>query len=130
MSQNLLLGHPKVDKGLETIDVLGEVQFYGINVELGSRNLAATYVRPVRETEFKLSRATFGGAAISGQELEALLDVDSGPTNERLLTYALAGLKQAAMGKSVDAKEWLRRTLDNCKDTPEKRELLQLLSRP
>jgi hypothetical protein len=54
---------------------------------------------------------------------------DDAPSPEKLLIYALDGLKRVASGKDAEAKAWLRGVLSRCEDTPEKRTLLELLAK-
>ncbi len=69
-------------------------------------------------------------STLSNKAFEDLADVNMGPTNEQLLVYALPGLKEVASGRNADAKNWLRFMLTNCKATPEKRMLMELLAKP
>ena len=50
-------------------------------------------------------------------------------TQEQLLVQALPRLWKLAVSGDVDGKEWLTMVLEQAKDTPEKRELLGLLSK-
>jgi len=62
-------------------------------------------------------------------DFEELADPFSELSNEKLLTYALPGLRKIATGADADAKGWLRSILNEAMDTPEKRTLLGLLAK-
>jgi hypothetical protein len=72
----------------------------------------------------------FGGAAMPTKDFEALADPFQNPSIEKILVYALPGLRGIATGSDPEAKEWLQSILDEAQDTPEKRELLDLLTKP
>ena len=125
---------PDIIGQVETIKINLEVRYSGIDVDLGGwSQYTATYERDPQQKDFTLrdvKSGLTGSSTMSNKEFEDLVDLDAGPANEHLLVYALAGLKEVASGKNVNAKEWLRSMLGHCKDTPEKRELFELLAKP
>ncbi len=124
---------PRVIGQVETIDVYLEVRYSGFDVDLGLGEYSAAYERRPQQKDFTLRDVKSGlvrSSTIPNKEFEDLIDLDQGPTNEQLLVYALPGLKEVASGKNADAKESLGFMLSKCKDTPEKRALLELLAKP
>ena len=87
------------------------------------------YERHAGEKDFSLRSAQVvsGGAAMPAQDFLDLSDILFQPGAERMLVYALPGLKELAGGNRSEAQEELRLMLAKCKDTPEKRTLLELL---
>jgi hypothetical protein len=63
----------------------------------------------------------------SNGDFEELANISGGPSNERLLVYALPRLKEIATGSDAENKEWLRSVVARCNETPEKRTLQALL---
>jgi hypothetical protein len=117
----------------ETIELILEVRYSGFEIDLGAGEYSATFERGPQQKSFTLRKAETIQArpqTISNKAFEDLVDLNEGPTNEQLLIYALPRLKEVAAGKNADAKEWLKLMLSNCKDTPEKRTLLELLAKP
>lgn len=108
--------------GVESIEVTLTITFDGVGLDLAA-TYTGVYQRAPGETKFTIRRAT-----IPTQDFEELADPFSDLSNERLLAYALPGLEKIATGSDADAKDWLRSVLENAKDTPEKRTLLNLLS--
>jgi hypothetical protein len=124
---------PRVIGPVETIVVNLEVRYSGLQVDLGRSDFSATYERRPQQKNFMLREVRSGPARTSkmpNKEYESLVDLDEGTTNERLLVYALPGLKKVASGTNQDGKNWLGLILTNCKDTPEKKLLLGLLGKP
>lgn len=122
---------PKVQGPNETIEVNLELEYAGLE-PLGKTRYIATYQRPPGKPDFTLRDVKTVGTPptpISNQEYEELTDLLDGPTNEQLLRYALPSLKKLATTGNADAKDWLRSMLENCKDTPERRVLLDLFVR-
>lgn len=119
--------------GIERIDVLLEVHFDGVGLDQQAW-YSAVYQRSANDKKFTIRSAYSGDnplarVAISAMNFEELADPFSGLSNEKLLTYALPGLRKIATGPDPDAKEWLRSILEFAKDTPEKRELSDLLNK-
>jgi Carboxypeptidase regulatory-like domain len=99
----------------------------GFDVE---RVFLGIYQRPA-SGKFKLVNAYSDPQrlrAISVKEFEALADPMS--DNEvNLLAYALPELRKIASGSDAEAREWLASVLEHSDDSPEKRELVQLLKK-
>ncbi|HEX4232161.1 MAG TPA: hypothetical protein VHZ07_26070 [Bryobacteraceae bacterium] len=112
------------------IDLILDVVFSGPDVDLGHAEYVGTYTRS-RGPKFSLQtvRTSDGSPTISNKDFENLSEIDSDLTEEQLLVYTLPRLKEIASGQDKDAKDWLKGILDHCKDTPEKRTLLDLLSK-
>jgi hypothetical protein len=122
---------PKVQGPKETIEVNLELEYAGLG-PLGKIRYIATYQRPPGKLDFTLRDVKTAGTPttpFSNKEYLELTDLLDGPTNEQLLRNALPGLKKLAATGNADAKDWLRSIVENCKDTPEKRVLLDLLAR-
>ena len=118
--------------GLEGIDLILSVHFQGPGIDLEAMYLGI-YERPANAKKFTLPIAYSGldrRTTISTKDFEELADPFEGPSNEKLLIYALPGLQKIATGSDPDAKEWLRSILSFAKETPEKRSLLGLLAKP
>jgi hypothetical protein len=116
----------------EVIDLALDIHFDGVGLDQ-----KATYVgifeRREKERTFKLRSAYAGldrSKPIPTEEFADLADPFSGIDNEELLGLALPGLEKIARGTDADAKEWLKSILNDAKDTPEKRRLLDLLVKP
>ncbi len=118
--------------GLETIELSLHVSFLMFAGDLSSGSYLGVYERPAAAKKFTLREAYSGpghGTAIPTKEFEGLADLN-GLTNEQAIVYALSGLEKIAAGGDPDTKGWLREMLAKTKDTPEKRQLLDLLARP
>jgi hypothetical protein len=124
---------PGPDDAVETIHVDLEARYSMYHeLDLGFAKYKATYERTPKQLRFSLREAhpfLYPAPAISNKDFEDLanIDVDGGPSNERLLVYALPGLKEIASGSNVEARKWLHSVLSFCKETPEKRMLQGLL---
>jgi hypothetical protein len=118
--------------GLERIELTLSVHFDGVGLDQEATYLGL-YERPTNEKKFTLQSAYSDAdrrAVISTRDFEELADPLSELSNERLLTYALPGLQRIAAGSDPDARGWLQSVLSFAKDTPEKRALLELLTKP
>lgn len=121
------------NSAVETISLNLNVSFFFAASDLGSQSYGATYERSPGETKFKIKSATspFGSrSTIPTKSFEEMADIINGPSTEQILVYALSGLKKLATGKDAETKEDLKRMLEKCEDTPEKRTLLELLGKP
>jgi len=124
---------PRIVGGIETISVQLEIGYSVLDTNVDRANYRATYERKPRQKDFTLrdvKSGLVGSSTIPNKEFEQLVDLDSGPTNEQLLIYAMPGLKTLASGRNEEAKDELSRVLAQCKDTLEKRALLDLLTKP
>ena len=65
---------------------------------------------------------------IALKEFEALRD-PMGDGDVNLLRYALAELRKIASGSDTEARKWLETVLKYSPDSPERRELLELLKK-
>ena len=120
-----------LEGGRESISLTLNVAFTGFGRDLGFAMYTGIYERLATATKFTLQSAHLGfdsRESISTTDFEAL--GGTGPANEQALVYALAGLQEIANGSDPDAKGWLRSVLDHAQDTPEKRQLLDLLAKP
>ncbi len=118
--------------GLERIDLILSVHLDGPGLDLEAMYLGI-YERPANQKKFTL-RIAYSGldrrTTISAKDFEELADPFSGVSNQQLLVYALPGLQKIAAGSDPDARQWLQSILSHAKDTPEKRALLDLLTKP
>lgn len=123
----------------ETINLDLEVRYLlGYHADLGFARYRATYQRAASQKKFSLREVhplLSDAPAISNKDFQDLADIDGAtinerPSNEKLLVYALPRLKQIASGTDAENREWLRSVFSFCKDTPEKRTLLDLLAKP
>ncbi len=118
--------------GVETIDLVLHVDFLGPSFDFEAIYVGI-YDRPRAAKNFTLRKAYAGldrRVAMPPEDFEVLAGIGNRePSNEQLLAYAFPGLQKIAAGSAGDAKQWLRSILDNAKDTPEKRSLLQSLER-
>lgn len=117
--------------GLERIDLMLSVHFEGPGLDLEKMYLGV-YERPAAAKKFTLRSAYVGldrRETISTKDFEELAELDA-LSNEKLLAYALPGLEKVASGSDPEARQWLQSILDHAKDTPEKRTLLKLLTKP
>lgn len=116
---------------VERIELTLAVRFDGVGMDQRDTFLGV-YERRTNVERFTLRKAYSGTdrrASISTKDFEGLADPFSGVTNEKLLAYALPGLRKIAAGSDDNAKDWLRSVLDNAADTQEKRALLELLAK-
>lgn len=121
----------KLVDGSEVIDLVSTIQFYFGGVELGEHNLTGKYIRERGRKSFALQSAEADGKTMPVDDFALLTDIPQGrPSEEQMLSYALDGLKKVASGKDAQPREWLKQMLDRCKDTPEKRMLVELLTKP
>ncbi len=117
-------------KPVERIKVTYYVDFVypfpTVDNDLGSRSAGAVYTR--RGGRFVFDAAL---SKTSEVEINKLYNFypEQGPSNEDFLRYLLPQLKKVASGANADRKAWLKGFLANCKDTPEKREVQDLLAR-
>ena len=124
--------HPWINAGIETIDLILSVKYSGLDSDLGNANYTATYQRLPGHKEFVLLsvKPSLGAVAIPANAFEDFASMSEDVTDEQLLAYALPGLKEAAIGKNTEVKEWMREMLGHCKDTQAKQLLLKLLGQP
>ncbi|MEQ1946041.1 MAG: hypothetical protein ABL995_02560 [Bryobacteraceae bacterium] len=119
-------------QGVEILTVKLNVRYDGVGLNQEGQYLAI-YEWSANETKFTIRNAYFGfdrKSPMSLPDFESLSDLNGRTNNEILVRYALPGLRKIAAGKDADAKAWLRSILSRSADTPEKRELLNLLSHP
>jgi hypothetical protein len=78
---------------------------------------------------FEFDSALLGDARLSEQEFRELAGIDeAGPSNERLIELAFAGLKDLiARRTDAETRERFKFMLARCKDTPVVQELKLLL---
>ena len=117
--------------GLEKIDLILNVHFVGLGFDLEAMYLGI-YERPANAKKFTLRTAYSvldRRTMISAKDFEELADPFKGPSNEKLLIYALPGLQKIAAGSDPNAKKWLQSVLSFVQDTPEKRTLLEILAK-
>jgi hypothetical protein len=118
----------------ETIDVSVSVRYSGgsdFEVDLGEVHYSVKYERRSGQKTFRRREIESNPpSSITEAKFDKLMDLAKGPSNEKILVYALPGLKEVASGTNAVAKEWLRLMLGGCKDTVEKRLLLELASKP
>lgn len=95
--------------------------------DLGSRSAEAVYTR--RGGEFVFDAAL---SKMPQKEFDKLcsFNTEQRPSNEDLLRYTLPELKKVAAGANGEHKQWLKEFLADCGNTPEKREIQAVLSRP
>ena len=118
--------------GLERINVILFVHFTGVGLDVHAQ-FNATYDRPQGQKKFTVRGAGIGmgfGSAMPTNDFEELADPFQFPSIEKQLVYTLPGLRDIATGSNPDAKKWLQALLDHAKDDPEKRQLLDLLTKP
>jgi hypothetical protein len=122
---------PVSTSGIERINLILSVTFTGLGRSLAAEMYTGVYERSSSANKFTLRRASQGfaglGTATPTEDFEAL--EGAGLTDEQALVYALPGLQQIATGSDAEAKKWLREALAEVKDTPEKRQLLDLLGK-
>jgi hypothetical protein len=114
---------------IERIEVTLAVHFDGIDLDQPF-NCIGVYERSKHEKAFKLVAAykTDDGAPLSRADFADLADPFLAPSSEKLLAYALPGLRSIAAGPNQEARQWLASVLNRAKDSPEKRDLLRLLA--
>ena len=95
--------------------------------DLGSRSAEAVYTR--RGGGFVFDAAL---SKTPKAEIDKLcgFNTEQRPSNEDLLRYTLPELKKVAAGANGERKDWLKGFLAQCGNTPEKREIQAVLSRP
>jgi hypothetical protein len=120
------------DSGVETITVTLGVAFSLSDRSLGVPEMySGVFERGPNDEKFHLRSAKMGGLLLTDgepmpvEDFEALQGLNF--KNERALVYTLGGLQKIATGSDPEPRKWLRSLLDKTKNTPEKRELLQLL---
>lgn len=123
---------PEIVDGREEIRVTAFVQYSVMGEQdLGPATYTGVYERAPGKSEFSFKSGKGRDGAMSETDFEQVANItDDGPAPEKLLVYALDGLKRVASGKDSEAKDWLRYVLERCKDTSEKRTLLELLAKP
>jgi len=94
---------------------------------LGSRSAEAVYTR--RGGEFVFD-ATLSKTRKIEIDKFCSFNTEQRPSNEDLLRYTLPQLEKLAAGANGERKEWLKGFLAQCGNTPEKREIQAILSRP
>jgi hypothetical protein len=97
---------------------LGRFEFFGNY----SRALGGTFA-------LQSVRSGYQPSPITKRDFEAFVRV-GGASEAQEIKYALPRLKEIASGKNDEAKQWLRHILGRISDTPEKRTLLELLTKP
>jgi hypothetical protein len=108
----------------ERIQVVYGVDFTHRGETLGYRSDEAVYIRRGEDFVFDASRSKTPEADIDNiYGLE-----DDRPSNEDYLRYLLPELKKIAAGPQNELKDWLKRFLEVCDDTAEKREIQALLT--
>lgn len=116
-------------RGIETFQVALSIRFKGPGLNEPA-SYTGVYERRDGAPKFALRDAyseTPHRAPMPKEDFAELADPFSGISNEKLLSYALPGLKKIANGPDGDAKEWLRSILRNTNDTVPKRLLTDLL---
>jgi hypothetical protein len=117
---------------LERIETTLNVHFGGTTGLDVQGSYVGIFQRHPNEKTFTLSAAYSGldrHTAIPTKDFEDLANPFTDPAKETFMNYALPGLKKIVAGSNSDDRKWLRDFLDNSKDTPEKRMLLELLSK-
>jgi len=120
----------EVRNGVARIEIEFAVTY--LREDLSNPSLDAALFTKKQKALFvgKLGRKRFALDAtrsdLSQNELEAVYDVDS-LTNESFLKYNLEELSRIAKGTDTNRKEWLKRFLNVCKNSTEKRRLSVLL---
>lgn len=120
-----------VRAGVERIDLTLDVHFDGVGLDQEAW-FAGVYLRTSANEKFTLRDAYSGlerRTSIEPNDFEEIANPFSGLANEKLVAYALPGLRKIATGSDPAAKEWLASVLENAGDTPEKRELTRLLAK-
>ncbi|HEX4809563.1 MAG TPA: hypothetical protein VH325_11575 [Bryobacteraceae bacterium] len=116
----------------QIIELTLNIHFDGVGLDQQSAYLGV-YERRADEKTFKLHSASAGldrRQPIPVKDFADLADPFSAIANEKLLVLAFSGLKKIATGSNSDAREWLSSVLRHTADTPEKRSLINLLTKP
>jgi hypothetical protein len=93
-------------------------------IELGRGTATAYYVRQ-KTGEFKLAPSL---SSAPKSVLDSMFDIQNPAiTNEQFLQFDIVGLRRIASAPRSPAGQWLASFLKECKQTPEKTELLELL---
>lgn len=108
----------------ERIQVAYEARFTHDGETLGIRSDSAVHVRRGEKFVFDASRSKTPEA-----DIDNIYDIDiDHPSNEDYLRYLLPELKKIAAGPPSELKDWLKRFLETCGNTAEKREIQALLT--
>ena len=108
----------------ERIQVVYGVDFMHQRETLGQRSDEAIYIRRGDEFVFDASRSKTAEA-----DIENIYGFEEDhPSNEDYLRYLLPELKKIAAGPESDSKDWLRRFLEVCENTVEKRDIQKTLT--
>ncbi len=108
----------------ERIQVAYQASFTRNGETFAIRSDSATYIRRGDEFVFDAGRSKTPEA-----DIENIYNFgDDLPSNEDYLRYLLPQLKEIATGPQDELKDWLKRFLDECENTAEKRELQALLT--
>jgi hypothetical protein len=95
---------------------------------LGDVSLEATYVRRTGpEFVIQSARLQFG-ASIPTEDFQDLAGIS--PSDESLIRYSLPQMMKIASGDNAKQKECVRDYLSHASETPEKKQLLDLLAKP
>ena len=109
----------------ERIQVVYGVRFTHQGETLGYRSDEAVFIRRGENFVFDASRSKTPKADIDNiYGLE-----DDHPSNEDYLRYLLPELKKIAAGPPSELKDWLKRFLETCGNTAEKREIQAAIDR-
>jgi len=107
----------------ERVEVVYSVRFTHEGETLAERSDTAVYTRRGDEFVFDAGRSKISKADIDNiYGLE-----DDHPSNEDYLRYLLPELKKIAAGPENETKDWLKRFLEECDNTVEKREIQAVL---
>lgn len=109
----------------ECVHVAYSARFTHAGETIAFRSDTAVYIR--RGLTFSLD-TTRTKTSQSNIDKFYRIDVD-GPSNEDYLRYLLPELKNIATGPDNEQKEWLKRLLEKCDNTIEKRELEVVLKK-
>ncbi len=117
--------------GLERIETTLDVRFQGAGLDMHGAYFGV-YERRANEKKFAL-RAAYSGVdrrtAIPTEDFEDLADPFANPAKDTFVVYALPGLRKIATESDPEVRQWLQALLDRTGDTPEKRTLLDLLTK-
>ena len=102
----------------------GDTSTSAQDVSLFTKRQKAVFIRQLNRGRFALDTAK---SELSQNELDAVYNIDS-LTNEAFLKYNFKELSQLATGPGKSTREWLKRFLDVCKSSEEKRRLRSLLA--
>ncbi len=115
---------------VDVITLTTTVDFYLAEARLSSLQYIAPYQRKPGERYFFLATAESGGDQVSAVDYDLISNIKGGLPFEQVLVYAIPGLAKLASGTDLPAKAELRAYLELCKNTPEKKALLDLLGKP